>query len=51
MAANSEAKKAGKPQDTLTDELVVEVKEPKKGSSDKRQLAVYFIGCKKRTSG
>lgn len=47
----SEARKPGKPRDTLVDDLVVEVKEPKKGGSDKQQLAVYCIGCKKRTSG
>jgi hypothetical protein len=47
----SKARKPRKPRDMLVDNLVVEVDEPKKGSGGKWQVAVYCIGCKKRTAG
>jgi len=47
--STSEARKPGKPRDTLVDDLVVGVEEPKRGGE--RRQVVYCIGCKKKTVG
>ena len=48
------ARKAGKPRDTLVDDIIIEVQEPVK-QSDKSvkemRTVVYCVGCQKKTVG
>ena len=48
------ARKAGKPRDTLVDDIVIEVQEPVKQSDKSNKgtrTVIYCVGCQKKTVG
>lgn len=49
--AVNEPRKAGKPRDTLVDDLIVETEEPVKQGKAENRIVVYCIGCLKKTAG